>query len=114
MTRLSNCFDSNWESRTNHESVNRSRYETDVALAIREGECDAGLAIEAVARDHGLYFVPLQWERFDLVVRRVEFFDPPIQRLLAFARKELFRDRAAALGGYDVTHTGTVVFNSRY
>jgi putative molybdopterin biosynthesis protein len=88
--------------------------ETDVALAIREGECDAGLAIETVARDQGLYFVPLQWERFDLVVRRVEFFDPPMQRLLAFARKELFRDRAAALGGYDVTHTGTVVFNSRY
>jgi len=52
-----------------------------------------------VARQQGLDFVPLQWERFDLVVRRVEYFDPPLQRLFAFARTEPFAERAASLGG---------------
>lgn len=89
------------------------RSETDIAIMVREGKADAGLAIEAVAKEQGLDFVPLQWERFDLVVRRAEYFEAPLQRLLAFARTPPFRDRAAALGGYDVANTGAVVFNAR-
>jgi excisionase family DNA binding protein len=87
--------------------------ESDIAVAVREGKADAGLAIEAVAREQGLDFVALQWERFDLVVRRVEYFEEPLQRLLGFARTEGFRERAASLGGYDVANTGAVVFNAR-
>jgi excisionase family DNA binding protein len=87
--------------------------ETDIAVAVREGKADAGLAIEAVARDQGLDFVPLQWERFDLVIRRIEYFEPPLQKLIAFARTEAFRNRAGSLGGYDVTNAGDVVFNAR-
>jgi molybdate-binding protein len=87
--------------------------ETDIAVAVREGKADAGLAIEAVAREQGLDFVPLRWERFDLVIRRMEYFEQPLQRLLAFTRHDPFRDRAASLGGYDVANTGAVVFNAR-
>jgi len=87
--------------------------ETDIAVAVREGRADAGLAIEAVAREQGLGFVPLQWERFDLVVRRLEYFERPLQQLFAFARTEPFRDRAKSLGGYDIASTGAVVFNAR-
>ena len=87
--------------------------ETDIAVAVREKKADVGLAIEAVAREKGLDFVPLQWERFDLVVRRVEYFEPPLQRLFSFARSETFRERAASLGGYDVANTGAVVFNAK-
>jgi excisionase family DNA binding protein len=89
------------------------RSETDIAIMVREGKADAGLAIEAVAKEQGLDFVPVQWERFDLVVRRVEYFEAQLQKLFAFARTQAFRDRAAALGGYDVTNTGAVVFNAR-
>jgi len=85
--------------------------ETDIGTAVREGNADAGLAIETVARGQGLEFVPLQWERFDLIVRRVEYFEPPLQRLFAFAKSEEFRQRAGSLGGYDVTNSGLVVFN---
>jgi excisionase family DNA binding protein len=87
--------------------------ETDIAISVREKKADVGLAIEAVALEKGLDFIPLQWERFDLVVRRVEYFEPPLQRLFAFARTEAFRDRAKTLGGYDVANSGTVVFNAR-
>ena len=45
--------------------------------------------------------------------RRVEYFEPPLQRLFSFTRTESFRDRAASLGGYDITNTATVVFNAR-
>ncbi|MFO1412367.1 MAG: helix-turn-helix transcriptional regulator [Burkholderiales bacterium] len=85
--------------------------ETDLAAAIREGKADAGLAIEAAARAHGLAFIPLVTERLDLVVRRRDYFEPPVQALLAFARSAEMREHAAALGGYDVGATGRVVFN---
>jgi hypothetical protein len=70
-----------------------------VADAIRQGRADAGLAIEAVAREQGLDFLPLIWERYDLVVRRMEYFEPPLQHLFAFTRTDLFRERARSLGG---------------
>jgi excisionase family DNA binding protein len=88
-----------------------ARSQTDVGLAVLEGRADAGLAVEAVARQLRLAFVPLHRERYDLVVDRRAYFEPPFQALLAFARSQPFRDRAAALGGYDVSALGTVRFN---
>ena len=88
-----------------------ARSEADVALAVAEGRADAGLAIEGVARQHRLDFVPLADERYDLALWRPDVFEPPIQRLLAFARTAAFRDRAVDLGGYDVSGAGTIHHN---
>ena len=44
-------------------------------------------------------------------MRRRDYFEPPVQTLLAFARTPEFAAQAKALGGYDVTETGRVVFN---
>lgn len=86
--------------------------EADVAMAVAAGEADCGMAIGAASRGFGLGFVPLGRERFDLVMRRRDYFEPPIQALLAFTRTEAFRGRAAALGHYDVSGTGTIEFNA--
>lgn len=83
----------------------------DLALAIRGGEIDCGIATRAVAAMHGLGFVPLLWERFDLVLRRRSYFEPAAQRLFSFLRDAGFRERAEALGGYDVAETGTIRLN---
>lgn len=88
-----------------------ARTEADVAAAVAEGRADAGLAIEAVARQYRLGFVPLVEERYDLVVWRRAAFEPPFQRLMAFARTAEFAERARSLGGYDVGGLGTVHFN---
>lgn len=85
-----------------------ARSESDVALAVGEGRADAGLAIESVARQHRLDFVPVAEERYDLALWRREIFEPPIQRLLALARSGAFAARAGDLGGYDVSGFGTI------
>ncbi|MFG1301294.1 helix-turn-helix transcriptional regulator [Xanthobacter sp. V3C-3] len=87
------------------------RSETDLAHAIAGGRADVGLGIEAAARQHNLGFVPLTHERFDLLVWRKAYFDPPFQKLMAFCRQPAFAARAADLGGYDVSGFGTVHFN---
>ena len=85
--------------------------ETDVGLSIVEGRADAGLAVEAVARQFRLAFVPLAEERFDLAIRRKSYFEGPAQTLFRFAATPAFKRRAAALGGYAVGETGGVVWN---
>ena len=85
--------------------------ENDLGLAVVEGKADVGLAIRSVATQFRLGFVPLQRERFDLVMRRRDYFEPPMQRLLEFTRTPGFVARAADLGGYDVAGVGRVTFN---
>jgi putative molybdopterin biosynthesis protein len=87
------------------------RSETEVALAVSEGRADAGLGIAAAARQLGLGFVPLGRERYDLVVWRRAYFEPPLQRLMAFTHGAAFRDRARQFAGYDVGTLGRVHFN---
>ncbi len=69
------------------------------------------MGIEAAARAQGLAFIPLAVERMDLVLHRRDYFEPPVQTLLAFVRTPEFAAQAKALGGYDVTETGRVAFN---
>lgn len=86
--------------------------ETDVASAVADGEADCGLAVGAVARRFGLDFVPLHRERFDIACRRRDYFEPPLQRLFAFARTPAFAEKAKQLGHYGLERTGTVRFNA--
>jgi putative molybdopterin biosynthesis protein len=86
--------------------------EADLAAAVLEGTADCGLAIEAVARRFRLDFLPLHQERFDLAMRRPDYFGPSIQSLLKFARTPLFTATAEAFAGYDVSDLGRVVYNS--
>lgn len=85
--------------------------QTDVAIAVVDGQADCGLAIGAVARRFGLDFVPLRHESFDIACRRREFMEGPLQRLFGFARTQDFRDQAAMLGSYDVSSIGEIVYN---
>ena len=80
----------------------------DIAQAIRARRADCGLAARSVAHAAGIDFVPITWERFDLVVRYRNYFHPPLQAFLAFLRSEALAARAQELGGYDIADAGTV------
>jgi molybdate-binding protein len=80
----------------------------DIAQAVRSDRADSGIATRAVAHAAGLTFVPLTWERFDLVLRQRDYFLPGPQALVKFMRTSAFRERAAELTGYDVADTGDV------
>ncbi len=64
-----------------------------------------------MARQFRQGFTPLIVERFDLLIWRKAYFDPPMQKLLRFCASDVFGQRAQELGGYDVTGFGTVHFN---
>ncbi len=82
----------------------------DLAALIETDEADCGLGMQAAAGTLG--FLPLvDDESFDLAMSRRDYFEPPVQTLLAFARTETFARRAAHLGGYSLADLGRVLWN---
>jgi putative molybdopterin biosynthesis protein len=88
------------------------RSELEVGLAVLDGRADTGLAVRAVARQLRLDFVPLHRERYDLVVRRRDYFEPEMQALLEFARSHDAVAKANDLQGYDLSSFGAVRYNA--
>ena len=80
----------------------------DIAQAVRAGRVDCGVATRSVALAAGLDFMPLTWERFDLVVRQRDYFLPGPQALFNFVRSAGLFERAEELGGYDLSDAGAV------
>ena len=93
------------------ELVTAARTETDAALAVSDGTADATFGLLGLARQFRLAFVPLVRERFDLLVDRRSWFEPPMQRFIEFCQSDLFRRKADGLAGYDVSGFGRVHFN---
>jgi putative molybdopterin biosynthesis protein len=88
------------------------RSEIEVGLAVLDGRADAGMAVRAVARQLRLDFVPVYRERYDLVMRRRDYFKPEMQALLEFARTQEAVAKAGDLRGYDVGGFGKVRYNA--
>lgn len=82
----------------------------DVGLEVLAGRVDAGPAIRAVADLLGLGFVPLRWERYDLMILKERFFDAGIQRFLGLLHDPSFQRLASELSGYDITSSGKMRF----
>jgi excisionase family DNA binding protein len=82
----------------------------DVGLEILAGRADAAPAIRAVAGILDLEFLPLRWERFDLMVAKDRFFDEGIQRFLSLLHEKKFHELAGSLSGYDLNLSGKMIF----
>jgi len=80
-----------------------------VAAAIKTGSADVGPGIRAVAEAWGLEFIPLGHERYDLAIPRKIFDLPRLRTLREVIHATNFRQAAAALSGYDVSHMGRIV-----
>jgi len=82
----------------------------DVGLEILSQRADAGPGIKAVAGLLDLDFIPLRWERFDLMITKSRFFDKNIQRFLGLLHEKDFKDLVAGFSGYDLSMSGKMVF----
>jgi excisionase family DNA binding protein len=88
-----------------------ARTHADVAIAIADGKAEVGLGLAAMARQFRLDFLPLVRERYDLLIWRRAYFDPPLQRFWAFCRTASFAAKARDFGGYDIEGFGRVHYN---
>jgi len=80
-----------------------------VAQAVAMGAADAGVVARSAAVAHGLDFVPLSEERFDLVFPKEWSTDPRAARIVETLESRAFRKELGSLGGYDTRRSGRLV-----
>jgi putative molybdopterin biosynthesis protein len=80
-----------------------------VAAAVASGVADCGLGIRAAARALELDFVPIEWERYDLVIPQEHYESALLKPLLALLDDDAFRAAVGELPGYDPAPMGQVV-----
>jgi molybdate-binding protein/DNA-binding XRE family transcriptional regulator len=82
----------------------------EVAARIKAGLADTGISVRSVAAIYGLDFMPLQRERYDLVIPKSYYESlEGLKILLDTIVSKPFRDELEALGGYDTRDTGKFV-----
>jgi len=80
-----------------------------VAEVVAAGLAHAGVGAEVAARVNGLGFVPLDEERYDLVVPDKYLNEPGVAMMLDALQLAGLRGEVEALGGYDASAMGTPV-----
>jgi excisionase family DNA binding protein len=85
----------------------------DVGLAVLSGKAGAGPGIRVVADQLGLDFLPLRWERFDLLIRKNIFFNKEVQAFLELLTSGEFKEVADTVPGYETRHSGKMVYPGR-
>ena len=98
----------------NQESIAGYRHEEmshlAVASSVAQDDGDVGVGIEKVAMQvQGIEFIPLQKERYDLIIRRDDAEKPHFHALLSIIRSPSFHKEVSGVGGYDLIHCGQIL-----
>jgi len=82
----------------------------DVGLEILAGRADAGPGIGTIAGLLNIGFIPIRWERFDLMVLKDRFFDEGVQRFLGLLHEKEFKQQGEQFSGYDLSASGKMIY----
>ncbi|UZQ49433.1 helix-turn-helix transcriptional regulator [Clostridium kluyveri] len=81
-----------------------------VASAIARGEADLALGNEKTSLQvKGIDFIPLQKERYEMVIKKENINDFPFKSMIKILRSKEFKSELLGLGGYDLTETGNII-----
>ncbi|RAU91082.1 helix-turn-helix transcriptional regulator [Paenibacillus sp. YN15] len=83
-----------------------------VAGKVAAGQADAGVGIEKAAAMVNVDFVPLIRERYDLVMIKKPANLEWIETVLGILRSEAFKNELSLIRGYDLSLTGTIVWET--
>lgn len=78
----------------------------EAARLVAEGQADVAVGLHQAAAANRLAFIPLFWERYDLVTTAEAHRDPHVQRVVHQLTDPEFVGQVAALPGYNATYTG--------
>ena len=93
--------------------IGRANSEHEAAATLAMGGADIAPGARSAATEAGLAFVPIGWEAFDFALYRGIFFRTLFQRLLDELKTPATHDLARALGGYDLSEVGKLVWASQ-
>lgn len=81
-----------------------------MAAAVSAGEADLAIGTERVSRQiEGIDFIPLQEERFDLVIKKDLLNTEAVQKMLTILRDPVFYQEIAHFSGNDYRDLGKII-----
>lgn len=84
-----------------------------VASAVSRGKADVGLGNEkASLQVNNIDFVPLQKERYDLVLKKDDLSKSIYQAIIDILTSYEFKSELEGIGGYDLNDTGKIIAES--
>ncbi|MGZ0053048.1 substrate-binding domain-containing protein [Brevibacillus gelatini] len=83
-----------------------------LAGVVARKEADVGVGIEKAARLVGVEFVPMVKERYDLVMLKTKENETLLTAVLDILRSAAFQKELEAVGGYDLSQTGTIIYET--
>lgn len=90
--------------------ANEVRSHIAVASAVARGRADVAVGSEKIARQvEGIDFVPLQRERYDLVIKKEALDSRPVRKMMGILESGILREEFAGLGGYDTSQMGRIL-----
>ena len=81
-----------------------------IASTIARGGADLGIGNEKTSQQvKEIDFIPLQVERYELVIKKEDLNKPPFAAVLEILRSPEFKAELEGIGGYDLKETGVIV-----
>jgi len=81
-----------------------------VASTVARGDADVGVGDEKAALQvNNIDFIPLQKERYDLIIKKEDIDTPPVQAVLEILNSKEFQLELVGIGGYDISETGKII-----
>ena len=96
------------------KSINGYNRETEshltIASTVSRGIADVGVGIEKIASQvEGIDFIPLQKERYELVIKKEDMDTPIVNAILDILQSDEFKAEFRDIGGYDISEMGNIV-----
>lgn len=81
-----------------------------IASTVARGGADLGIGNEKSGMQvKGIDFIPLQPERYELVIKKEDMNSPPFETAVEILRSPEFRLELEGIGGYELAETGKIV-----
>jgi len=81
-----------------------------IASTVARGGADIGIGNEKSGLQvKGIDFIPLQTERYELVIKKEDIEKAPFQTVLEILRSQEFKLELEGIGGYDLTELGKII-----
>lgn len=81
-----------------------------IASTVARGGADIGIGNEkSCMQVKGIDFIPLQTERYELVIKKEDMEKAPFQAVLEILRSQEFKMELEGIGGYDLTELGRII-----
>lgn len=81
-----------------------------VASTVARGGADLALGNEKTSLQvNDIDFIPLQKERYELVIKKEDSNEFPFKSIIEIIRSKEFKSELLGIGGYDLTETGNII-----